>query len=346
MVGSGNSVIRDCTFSQLTTAVIQTANERGIIDNCYAALCTDDGFIQRSGYGEGVALWTGATVSNSAGNHSVILRTRAYNATGTRSGFRILANNSCRLVDCISEGLNPEYGVYYNNQGHTSGRMFTVENFHSENLPSESVIRVISDGRVIIDKFQQRKGGAVVLVDSTDSNATSSLIVIMDMPDIGADQTFTIPTTASFERFGSLGAQDPSNTAFWTGGTLPFYLTWIGLQNNTSSGGDVSQILGSKSKRILADGQFVDTDGAYAIRFEDATPSVARLKTISLTGESYTVTDFDDGFEGQVIWVRKVATTCTVEHDAAKIVMKDETDWTTGHPVRSFTYVNSRWYEV
>ena len=73
---------------------------------------------------------------------------RIANKTGANSGFNIQAANGVSITNSITEGGNPTYNIYFDAQNSTTVKLFYVKNLHSENSPSDSIIRLVDNGGI------------------------------------------------------------------------------------------------------------------------------------------------------------------------------------------------------
>lgn len=103
------------------------------VQNTKVTLNKQDGIRVRCGD------WSGAGVSNSQSNSATIDRVRIYNGPTSSKAFAVQHANSCRMVQCVSEGYGPEYDLWLSA---TSGdapyannpvvKQFSLDGFHVE----------------------------------------------------------------------------------------------------------------------------------------------------------------------------------------------------------------------
>ena len=112
----------------------------------------NDGIVLRTGLDNETRtkLWPGAGFNNSQCNHSVLQSCRVYNkkeCTGT--SFKILQSTGVRLSDCISEGWANKRAIFFDAQNCTTAKLFKIDNFHLEHLPSEGAICLRGNGSIV-----------------------------------------------------------------------------------------------------------------------------------------------------------------------------------------------------
>lgn len=112
----------------------------------------NDGIVLRSGLNSRTnkAEWTGASYNNSQCNHSIIKSCRVYNKKGcTGMSFKILQSTGVRLVNCISEGWANKRAVFFDAEKCTTAKLFSIQNFHLEHLPTEGALCFRGNGSIV-----------------------------------------------------------------------------------------------------------------------------------------------------------------------------------------------------
>jgi hypothetical protein len=116
------------------------------INHCISTNARKDAFVLRCGED-----WGGNTI-NSQSNHSVINMCRVYAAKGAGCSFKILGSGGVVLRDIISEGSHEAaYAVYFDRQGSTTVRLFTIQNFHLEHRLTQAAIYLKHTGITTIN---------------------------------------------------------------------------------------------------------------------------------------------------------------------------------------------------
>ena len=102
----------------------------------------------------GVGNWSGANLNNSQSNATIFENVRACSANSSTSSFMILDSDGVTIRDSISECGNPTSSIYFDDQNSTTVKSFDVDNFHSENSPTNAVItmRGVGQGTYTINR--------------------------------------------------------------------------------------------------------------------------------------------------------------------------------------------------
>jgi len=156
-----NSVIQDCSFSGLDTAVDLQFCLMASVRSCMAASNATDSFIARHGD------WPGATTSNAQSNHTVFQSCRVHSAQGSQAAFKLRASSGIGIYDCITEGRNTINNIDFDYAGSTTTRLFTIRNLHSENVPENAIIKCAGAGIVTVDGVYFQL--PTILIDSSGS---------------------------------------------------------------------------------------------------------------------------------------------------------------------------------
>lgn len=214
------TVIRDCAFVTLDYGVHIIFGLKSILDNCMDRECVSYGYYLTSAI-DGGAQWTGALVTNNC-NHSEFRSCRSYGKAGMTAQFFIKESNGVVLDQCIAEGENPVNAVHFDKGAHTSIRYFEVRNLHSENTPTNAVVKAVAAGRVVISGGRHNTN--VVMVDASGSDA-AAMFVVRDLAFIPSGATFKHGAGELYQWiFDGVGAHqqaDLSSSTFWSGGTVP-----------------------------------------------------------------------------------------------------------------------------
>lgn len=153
-IGSSfNTVIRNIEFiGQSTAAIDLVFCLMSTIENILVTNVGHDGIVLRSGVDSqtGEHAWKGTSYNNSQCNHTVVQSCRVYNkkeCTGT--SFKILQSTGVRLLDCISEGWPNEHAVFFDAEKCTTAKLFSIENFHLEHVPTNGALCFRSNGSIV-----------------------------------------------------------------------------------------------------------------------------------------------------------------------------------------------------
>lgn len=184
MAATFGSVIEDCNFETLNIGLDLFGAIQTTIRNCRGTANTSDDFVLQSGNG----VWTGGNLSNANCHCSVIQNCEVYGGANARSHYRILAANNVRLINCVSEGNSPTNSVYFDDQGSTTCKQFTIQEFHNECSPSAGIFKLSTIGSVAISSVYNN--GSCSLMDTTGSGSSSAFHI----SDISYWSGFTLPT--------------------------------------------------------------------------------------------------------------------------------------------------------
>jgi len=189
----------------------------------------------------GEVKWSGTATF--ASNHARMENVECSAAATTDDCFVNVGGNGVVFDGLILEGGNPIRGIRYNSNGNSSE--FTVKNLHVEIDPSDAVIDLTGTGHVSVEGFSCTS--TAVCVDSNSSN-NGMEIGVTNVPFFNAGTVWLksafVGPTWSFNRIGSTNEFDPANTAYWSGGTVPYY--WTTVRTN----GDGSMVLDARNTLI------------------------------------------------------------------------------------------------
>ena len=130
------------------------------------------------------------------------------------------------------------------------------------------------------------------------------------------------------------------------GGRTYFYTFNASSSTAESSPGVIKSDSSAKNGRWILSGISYKPQAATAFTAQDATPSVAngfKFKTANASGT--TITTFDDGFEGQEIWVLLDANTTIDFSSSASMVGNGGSDWVcAADDFLTATKEGAKWY--
>jgi hypothetical protein len=202
----------------------------------------------------GVPYWPGASTSNSQSNCSTIESCRDYCNAGQLASYAVFGSDAVYIDHCISEGNAPVNGIYFDDQGSSTVKLFCVNGFHSENNPTGSIVCMngIGGGVYAFEGLINQGGGRRPYVDAGGIGLCS--FRLSDIPITyagafkpGANQDWF------FYNFGT-GSDDINAPTFWLG-NVPANLVAIG--RNTGGGGP--QIFATRL--FIGSGQLSGADG-------------------------------------------------------------------------------------
>ena len=178
----------------------------------------------------GVGNWSGADVNNSQSNATTFENVRDFALNGATSSFMILDSDGVTITNCISEGGNPTSEIYFDDQNSTTIKTFEVDNFHSENSPTDAIIVMRGRGTGTYTFKRIFTQTASTLLDNNGQGV--SIYNITNIPWVNSFSTaFKISsgtggiygTTWNFENWGD-GSEDISNGSWWSTGVAPYGL--------------------------------------------------------------------------------------------------------------------------
>ena len=147
-----NHVVKDVTISGFQTGVISSFALMGLHDNIRFGSCAVDNIVLTSGASSSVEYgWSGGTLSASASNLATITNCRVYGVLGAKSHYKILASDSVLLENIVSEGSDPEYGIYYDYQSATTVKMIHMKGLHFESVGGGKIADIYVNGAGVID---------------------------------------------------------------------------------------------------------------------------------------------------------------------------------------------------
>jgi len=213
------TVVDGCHFSSLNTGVDFMFCLMGKIRDCLATLCRDDAFVIRTGKN------VFSTHNYCASNHTTIESTRVYNHTDAFSSFKVIACSGVSILNCIAEGSDPDYNIYYDYDGVTTSKSFFINNVHIENSADQALIKVIPGGGILEVKgvFTQITNNKVLDI----SSGLQTQIKIQDFPWLPSGCTFDAGNQSNTWTFINCGP-DFSDANKWSNTVLPKYMVQHG----------------------------------------------------------------------------------------------------------------------
>lgn len=106
-----------------------------------------------------------------------------------------------------------------------------------------------------------------------------------------------------------------------------------------------TQVQHEENVEAPAERAVLDFDNVLTFRAGDATPSVKSLRKFRTAGTSVTITDFDDGQQGHVIYVLGDGDT-TVAHNANIRRTRGISEILKSEIVYSFIHIDGVWHEI
>lgn len=139
------------------------------VRSCMATNCSRYGFVARDGQ------WTGAGRSNAQSNRTSFQHCRNYALAGMTAGFFIQNAADCSMYECITEGGNPIDNIVFNQNGSIYGKGFYLNGLHSENNPTNAIVKIIGlGGDVKLERIYAAFGD--IIVDSAASIDTNIIV--------------------------------------------------------------------------------------------------------------------------------------------------------------------------
>lgn len=283
------SFIRDCRSELCDIGFDIQGGLLTLIEHSRTAFNKSDAIVVRVGQ------WTGATTANAQSNHSTIFHVRDFANSSATSSFRIEGSSGVRVIDCINEGQSADNNIVFDGQNGTNARHFEVTNLHSENIPTNAIIKLVNNSRidVDIDKIWFQAGS--VVVDGADLvNSTINIRNIPGWPTGSKFKKGSNNTWIFWEGFPP--GVDIYDTANWVGASLPtgiyhFDTTYIdggGNPNLLFNVGDSREIyFNANIINVLRDNQ-TDLGRINAGRFKNIhvvnSLTIASLKVIGAQG--------------------------------------------------------------
>lgn len=210
------SAITDCKFTALASGLYLRFSLMARVVNCLTVGITGTAFTADKGN------WTGASNSNSQSNHTRFEQCRVFNNTGAYAAFAMYAASGITMEQCISEGGDPNYHVFFDSQGSTVVKDFNMRSTHLESTASIAGVKLRLAGGYarlsgIYSQYNQ------VLVDAEAASGYPHLY-IDDLPYLTGGTTFKTTGTSVIWSFNEVFQGDTIwNSTRWVGGVIPYY---------------------------------------------------------------------------------------------------------------------------
>ena len=164
--------------------------------------------------------WTGAGLSNAQSNHSLIEQVRVFNRGGNFSAFSVIGASGVILRQCISEGGEPQYHIYWDSKGATVVKDGKIEGVHIESKSSIAGIKAkLASGYITIsDVYSQYDN---VLFD-VEASVGYPHVFIKNIPWFTGGSMLKTGSNAVIWNFEETYF-DPTDATKWVGGVKPYY---------------------------------------------------------------------------------------------------------------------------
>jgi len=275
-------VIRECNFYDLDggTDLIFVINPR--VEDCMSRNNATFAHRARDAVTAG-ATWTGGiNVANTAGNKPKYLGCRDYCSAGQFASYWVEGLYGVHFDDSISEGLNPQYAVYFDAQG--NGRNIVIEGLHVENGPTLAVIRVKPLNKARISELHLGNSTAgLCIVDASGSTAGAEIrlehIAFWPAGSFNRHGTNADNHLWFFQQVGSNLQLFETNPAFWdlTAGNLqPNLVDNDGRGTATETGGAGYAARRGKRVNLIAADEMRLIGGTTGVRVGNPTSVATR----------------------------------------------------------------------
>lgn len=214
----------------------------------------------------GVGQWSGAALSTSASNHFIVDTVRVYNKANASTSISILGSNGVVINNSITEGNDPTYNIYYDAQNSTTVKLFSINNLHSENSPSDSIIRVIANGGQVVINGVKLDTAETVINDSGSN--TSSYVVVKNIPYFPSGAAFRTDGSGKVWQFSDMGnGTDFTQSTYWRDGTKPGTVSVVGnLYNGVNRFGIIAPVINlygtASTSDVALNGSLKDSTGS------------------------------------------------------------------------------------
>jgi len=211
------------TFNSIVENVNVAMAQRGIhfkfclmstMRNCMAASIHVTPFIVDNGD------WSGAGLANAQSNHTLIEQCRVYNRDNSYSAFSVIGASGTIIRQCISEGLAPQYHVWWDSKGSTVVKDGKIEGLHIESSSKVAGIKAkLASGYMIItDVYSQYDN---VLIDA-EATVGYPHVYVKRVPWFTPGSKLKTGSNAVGWNFEETYF-DPTATTTWVGGVRPYY---------------------------------------------------------------------------------------------------------------------------
>lgn len=210
------SSVRNCSFKSLKTGLHLRFCLMTRVTNCLTNAISGTAFISDTGN------WTGASNSNSQSNHSRFEQCRVFNAQGAYAAFAMYAASGMVMDQCISEGGNPNYHVFFDSKGSTVVKDFVMRSSHLESVATIAGIKLrLAGGYATIDGLYSQYD--MILIDAESAVGYPHLYV-KNVPWLTGGTQFKTTGNAVVWSFEETYQPDQVwNTTRWVGGVVPYY---------------------------------------------------------------------------------------------------------------------------
>lgn len=210
------SSIENCKFQALTEGLHLRFCLMTRVVSCLTVGISGIAFVADKGN------WTGASNSNSQSNHTRFEQCRVFNSNGAYAAFALYAASGIVIDQCISEGSQPNYHIFFDSQCSSVVKDFTMRNTHLESSATVAGIKLrLSGGYARITGLYSQYDQ--ILIDAEAASGYPHLYV-EDVPWLTGGTTFKTLGTAVIWSFNEVWQGD---TIFaitrWVGGTIPYY---------------------------------------------------------------------------------------------------------------------------
>lgn len=126
----------------------------GKVHNCDFGDCDTTGLYVATGFDQGVPVWVGGSLTNSASNGFSVTGTKFRVAPAAFSGLQVwgcdgvTVHGDENVFEGSNAGTNPTHHIYVNNQASTLVKRFNAESLHFEQLVTGSHIKIDSPGQI------------------------------------------------------------------------------------------------------------------------------------------------------------------------------------------------------
>jgi len=167
----------NCSFLGLDRASIFRFCLKTVVRNCFYTNNVTESIVLT--YGN----WSGASTSNSQSNSSTVQSCRIFNRAGATSSISVLAASDVSIRDCVIEGANPVYGVYFDSLGATVVKNIIIDGCHLECTPTASAFYLKGTGGLATIRGLFAQGtlpAGAYLIDNSDFSGTNMAVHLVD----------------------------------------------------------------------------------------------------------------------------------------------------------------------
>ena len=220
------------TFNSIVEDVNVAMAQRGIhfkfclmstMRNCMALSINVTPFIVDNGD------WSGAGLANAQSNHTLIEQCRVFNRDNAYSAFSVIGASGTIIRQCISEGLAPQYHVWWDSLGSTVVKDGKIEGLHIESASKVAGIKCkLASGYIYItDVYSQYDN---VLIDA-EATVGYPHVYVKRVPWFTPNSKLKTGSNAVGWNFEEVYF-DVLNAATWVGGVRPYYWRWDDMRQD------------------------------------------------------------------------------------------------------------------